>query len=100
MTAAQRLDERPEHGNPAAAERGRVRGHLACGRVAKFQSTTLVKHGGVTYESEIDTFVANRACLFGAAGAVFSVGICDDPQSSAHPRKDELQWRAIRNLDH
>jgi hypothetical protein len=27
MTAARWLDERPEHGNPAAAEPGRVRGH-------------------------------------------------------------------------
>jgi hypothetical protein len=48
MTAAQRLDERPGYGKPAAAERGRVRGHLACGRVGKFQSITLVRHGGVT----------------------------------------------------
>ena len=28
MTIARRLDERPGHGNPAAAQRGRVRGGI------------------------------------------------------------------------
>lgn len=31
------------------------------------------------YESEIDTFVADRACLLGAAGTDFRAGSCDDP---------------------
>ena len=48
MTAAQRLDERPGHGKPAAAERGRVRGYPVCGRVGRFQSISLVRDGGVT----------------------------------------------------
>lgn len=38
MTAAQRLDERPGHGKPAAAERG-AGGHLACRRVGKFNQS-------------------------------------------------------------
>jgi len=36
MTAAQRLDERPGYGKPAAAERGRVRGILRVGASVSF----------------------------------------------------------------
>lgn len=45
MTATQRLDERPEHGNPAAAERGRVRGGIL--RVGAAVSFNLLLSSGM-----------------------------------------------------